>query len=61
VGDVIVNLLPFLLLIGFWVFLMRHMRSGAGVPNPTVDKLEQIRQELERIRRAVESDSFRTK
>ena len=40
VGDVIVNLLPFLLLIGFWMLLMRRMRSGAGVPNPTVDKLE---------------------
>jgi len=59
VGDVIVSLLPFLLLVGFWLFLMRRMRAGGGFPNPTVDKLEEIRQELERIRRAVESDPFR--
>lgn len=61
VGHVIVNLLPFLLLIGFWVRVMRRMRSGAGVPNSTVDKLEQIRQEPERIRTAVDGDSFRNK
>jgi ATP-dependent Zn protease len=57
-GDLIVSLLPFLLLIGFWWFLVKRAGSG-GFQNPTVDKLEEIRQELERIRRALERDPFR--
>ena len=53
-GDVLTGLLPFVLLIGFWMFLIRRMR-GNTPQDQTVEKLEEIRQELERLRRAIES------
>ena len=56
-SDLLQSLLPFVLLFGFWVFLMRTVRIGKG-QNPMLDKLEEIRAELERIRRAVERDPF---
>ena len=54
-GELVALLLPFVLLVGFWALLMQRQRR---MPNPTVDKLEEIRQELEGIRRAVERDPF---
>ena len=53
-GDVLTGLLPFVLLIGFWMFLIRRM-PGNTPQDQTVEKLEEIRQELERLRRAIES------
>jgi len=47
VGEALVSLLPFVVLIRFWVVLMRWTRGK----NPTVEKLEEIRQELEDLRR----------
>ena len=49
------ELVALVLLVGFWALLMQRQRR---MPNPTVDKLEEIRQELEGIRRAVERDPF---
>ncbi len=50
--DLVIALLPFLILVVFWIFLMR---AGTGWRNdPLLAKLEEIRQELEHLRRAVE-------
>jgi preprotein translocase subunit YajC len=55
-GDLLTGLLPFVLLFGFWIFLMNRVRGKAPQGQEQVaEKLEEIRLELERIRRAVES------
>ena len=52
------SLVPFVILFGFWMFVMRKLRNR---PTPgqeqLVAKLEEIRAELERVRRAIESRS----
>jgi hypothetical protein len=53
--DTLTALLPLLVLAAFWLFISRRVKSGT---NPMLDKLEELRQELERIRRAVEHDPF---
>jgi hypothetical protein len=53
--DLLFALLPFLLVFGFWVFLRRNVEQGA---NPMLDKLEEIRAELERLRRSIEQRGF---
>jgi preprotein translocase subunit YajC len=53
-GDLLYGLLPFVALFGFWMFVMRRMR-GNTPQDHVVEKLEEIRQELERLRRAIES------
>jgi preprotein translocase subunit YajC len=53
--DVLTSLLPFVLLFGFWIFLMKNVRGRLPTQyQPLVDKLEEIRAELERLRKAVE-------
>jgi hypothetical protein len=53
--DFLTSLLPFVLLFGFWMFLMRNVRTRVPTQSqPLVDKLEEIRAELERLRKAVE-------
>jgi hypothetical protein len=53
--DFLTGFLPFLLLFGFWMFLMRNVRSRMPAEQqPLVDKLEEIRAELERLRKSVE-------
>ena len=48
------GLLPFVLLFGFWIFLMRNVRTRTPTHyQPLVDKLEEIRAELERLRKSV--------
>jgi hypothetical protein len=54
--DVLFVLLPFLLLMGFFAFLKRN---GEQVGNPMVEKLEEIRQELERLRRTIDQSGFK--
>jgi hypothetical protein len=55
--DLVTALLPFVLLLGFWVLLRR--RFGAGGPeNPMLAKLEEIRQELEQIREELRRQNF---
>jgi ATP-dependent Zn protease len=55
--DVVTALLPFILLLGFWFFLMQRFRAG-GPENPMLAKLEEIRQELEQIREELRRRSF---
>jgi len=53
--DFLTGLLPFVLLFGFWMFLMRNVRTRVPTQyQPLVDKLEEIRAELEKLRRSVE-------
>jgi hypothetical protein len=52
--DWLTSLLPFVLLFGFWIFLMRNVRTRMPTQHqPLVDKLEEIRVELERLRKSV--------
>jgi hypothetical protein len=52
---VFTSLLPFVVLFGFWAFMMRNVRTRIPAQyQPLVDKLEEIRAELERLRRAAE-------
>jgi len=61
--DILTSLLPFVLLFGFWIFLTRNVRGRMPTQyQPLMDKLEEIRAELERLRKSVEereSDSDR--
>jgi ATP-dependent Zn protease len=59
-GDILSSLLPFVLLMGFWFFLMRKVGGDkmGNVNQPIVDKLEEIRRELEGIREALRHDPF---
>ena len=53
--DLLTSLLPFVLLFGFWIFLSRNVRGRMPTQNePLLDKLEEIRGELERLRKSVE-------
>ena len=52
--DLISALVPFALLVLFWLFLTRRVKASQAAQNPVVDKLEEIREELHRLRRAVE-------
>jgi hypothetical protein len=54
--DLVFALLPFVLLTAFFVFLKR---KGEQAGNPLVEKLEEIRQEIERLRRAIDKDGFK--
>jgi ATP-dependent Zn protease len=51
--DVLSGLLPFVLLFGFWIFLMRRVR-GTSPQDGISEKLDEIKHELEGIRRALE-------
>jgi ATP-dependent Zn protease len=41
-------LLPFVILVAFWAFLMQRMRSGRDVQEPVVAELRELRRALER-------------
>jgi hypothetical protein len=52
-------LLPFVLLFAFWFFLTR--RVGGRVPpgqEQMIQKLDEIREEIRRLRQAVEQDDY---
>jgi hypothetical protein len=53
--ELVFALLPILLLASFFMFAKKNA-DQAG--NPLVEKLEEIRVELERLRRAVDKDGF---
>jgi ATP-dependent Zn protease len=55
--DLFTALIPFVLLIGFWFFMMQRLRGG-GAENPLLAKLEEIRQELEQIREELRRQNF---
>ncbi|MFY9580153.1 MAG: hypothetical protein WAQ33_12610 [Gaiellaceae bacterium] len=49
------SLLPFVLVFGVWMFAIRNVRTRVPAQQqPLVDKLEEIRAELERLRKSVE-------
>jgi hypothetical protein len=51
---VFTSLLPFIVLFGLWIFLMRNVRTRVPTQyQPVVDKLEEIRAELERLRKSL--------
>ena len=52
--DFLTSLLPFLLLFGFWTLVARHVRSKEPPQQQIVDKLEEIRVEIERLRKSVD-------
>jgi hypothetical protein len=53
--DVLSGLLPFILLFGFWTFLMRQYRTKQPPQEQQVlAKLEEIRVELERLRKSLD-------
>jgi hypothetical protein len=54
--DIFFTVLPFVLLIVFWGVIARR---GGAIQKPIEDKLEEIRLELEGIRRALEGDPYR--
>jgi preprotein translocase subunit YajC len=54
-SDVVIALLPFLILIGFWALLMRHTKKRAAEQqDPVLEELRGIREELVRLRKALE-------
>ena len=55
--ELVTSLLPFVLLLGFWLFLMQRFRAG-GAANPMLAKLEEIRQELAQIREELRRRNF---
>jgi uncharacterized membrane-anchored protein YhcB (DUF1043 family) len=55
VSDVLIALIPFLILIGFWALLMRYTkRRAAEQQDPVLEELRGIREELVRLRKALE-------
>jgi hypothetical protein len=52
--ELLTGLLPFLLLFGFFTFLQRRTQRQGSPQQQVLDKLEEIRVEVTRIRRAVE-------
>jgi preprotein translocase subunit YajC len=55
-SDIVYSLLPFVLLFGFWMFLMKQRQGSAADPQQqVVEKLDEIREELVRLRKSIES------
>ena len=53
--DLVFALIPVLLLVGFFMFSKRKAEQAG---NPVVEKLEEIRLELERLRKSIDKDGF---
>ena len=53
--DLVFALIPVLLLVGFFMFSKRKVEQAG---NPVVEKLEEIRLELERLRKSIDKDGF---
>jgi hypothetical protein len=53
--DLVFALIPFLLIAGFFMFSKRKAEQAG---NPVVEKLEEIRLELERLRKSIDKDGF---
>jgi hypothetical protein len=57
--DILTGLLPFVLLFGFWIFLMKRVRSASSPgQDALIEKLDEIRDELRRLREAVEAEAL---
>jgi len=57
-GDAIFSLLPFVILIAFWVFLMRYSRRMRPRQDDLDEKLDEIRDEIRRLRETIEQRRF---
>jgi hypothetical protein len=58
--DLLTSLIPFILLVSFWVFI----RTRANVPpgqGEILEKLDQIRDEIRKLREAVDTEGFRSR
>jgi hypothetical protein len=55
-GGVITYVVPFLIFFGFWAFLMRRVRPTGTTPGQQalLDKLDEIRDEIRRLRETME-------
>jgi hypothetical protein len=53
--ELVFAMLPILLLAGFFMFAKRNAEQAG---NPMVEKLEEIRAELERLRRTIDKDGY---
>ena len=53
-GSALTALLPFVLLLVFWVFIRERIRKE-NPQQQTLEKLDEIREELIRLRKSIES------
>jgi preprotein translocase subunit YajC len=53
-GDALTALVPFVLLIVFWAFLRERIRKD-NPQQQVLEKLDEIREELVRLRKSIES------
>jgi hypothetical protein len=55
IWGVVAALMPFVVLMAFWIILMKTVR-GRGTPSQdaVIEKLDEIRDEIRRLRKAVE-------
>jgi hypothetical protein len=55
IWGVVAALVPFVLLMAFWIILMKTVR-GRGTPaqDAVIEKLDEIRDEIRRLREALE-------
>jgi preprotein translocase subunit YajC len=56
-SNLLTSLLPFAVLILFWIFLMNRRQSTAAADpqQQMLEKLDEIREELVRLRKSIES------
>jgi hypothetical protein len=57
-SDAIFSILPFLILIAFWAFLMRYSRRMRPRQENLDEKLDEIRDEIRRLRETIEQRRF---
>jgi len=57
-GDAIFSVLPFVILIAFWAFLMRRSRRMGPRQEHLDEKLDEIRDEIRRLRETIEQRRF---
>ncbi len=61
--SLLVSWLPFIALIGVWIFLSRQMRGGRGwVIRPTADEIDDLKRRLDEIQKRLDqiSDKHKT-
>lgn len=55
--DALGAFLPIVLLIGFWIFLTRRVRESGFGQEALLQKLDEIRDEIRRLRKSIEERS----
>ena len=60
--SLLVSWLPFIALIGVWIFLSRQMRGGRGwVIRPTADEIDDLKRRLDEIQKRLDQISDKDK